>query len=251
MDERSGVEGRMRSRGVAPDAPRVASRVFGLLSMDLRCSIETRLAAGDLSAAGTWDEMAGVMDAVREHLDPIEVSYLFERPLGSWDAAARRDVHWLIEAQGVLRYALGEVDTLCPLDVTVRPGALGPGPLLAPSSYIDAARLRDDEALARVESLYSFVLSRATAGPFRGKRLLPPHVKEAVDLAVDRGLLSRTDLLEDDVAAFGLPVFRLEEEALELLTSIATERCRAGRWLLGWDESFYRVSLDTRMLLDN
>jgi hypothetical protein len=57
--------------------------------------------------------------------------------------------------------------------------------------------------------------------------------------------------LEDDVAAFGLPVFRLEEEALELLTSIATERCRAGRWLLGWDGGFYRVSLDTRMLLDD
>jgi len=235
----------------SPDTREVASRLLALIVMDLRCSVEARFAAGQRESVMTWAEAQGIVEGVEEHLHPIERQLLFDKKVGDWDAGLRRDVHWLIEGQAMVRWALDGLAELPPPDLTTNPGELGPGPLITPNSFIDTAMLRPEAEIERAAEVAAFWLWRARAGPFRGKRLLPPHVREAVDRAASEGVIDPTMIIDGDVVAFGGPVFQLEEDLHEILTSIATERCRAARWLVGYDEDFYEVSIETQTLFDS
>ncbi len=227
-----------------PKANQVAERLLALMILDLRCAVETRAAAGDDAATQMWVQSHSLIEEVQRHLHRIERELLFDTEVGSWDADTRRDVHWLIEAQAILRWALFGMEDLPPPDALVQASVLDGSPLLSPRSFVDGARLRPAAALQTCEDLWSFWLWRANAGPFRGRRLLPPHVRENVELAVSQELVPLDTLIEDDVSAFGLPVFRLSEDQQELLASTVTERCRAARWLCGHAEGFYEISLE-------
>jgi hypothetical protein len=233
---------------VPPRAGAVAERLLSLMVVDLRCGVETRLASGHDEAVETWHQAQSMIADVDGYLHRIERELLFGAEVGSWDAETRRDVHWLLEAQAILRWALCLVDGQPEHDALVRPSTFSASPLLSPGSFVEEAHLRPIEALEASEAFWSFWLWRANAGPFRGRRLLPPHVRENVEEATTQSILDPGMLMEGDASAFGMPVFRLPEEEQELLVSIATERCRAARWLCGHAEGFYEISLDVSPL---
>jgi hypothetical protein len=231
-----------------PKANAVAERLLALMIFDLRCSVETRLAAGRSEAIDSWEEAQCLIADAKGYLHRIERELIFETEVGSWDADMRRDVHWLLEAQAILRWALSLLEVQPEHDALVKASAFSTSPLLSPGSFVEGARLRSIDELEQSEALWSFWLWRANAGPFRGRRLLPPHVRENVEAAVSQSIIDPTILLEADVSAFGMPVFKLPEEEQELLTSISTERCRAARWLCGHAEGFYEISLEVSPL---
>jgi hypothetical protein len=153
---------------------------------------------------------------------------------GHWTDDVQRDLLWQFECLQVLLWAVNKLPEIPAADVQA-----DPIPLIGhivemsagPEQWLRTLSLRQCGELDKLDSRTELWLWRTRSCARRGRRLLPPFVKEAVDGALRRGLISADESVSGDLLAFSKPVFQLDAEQVDELRSIATERFRATRWL--------------------
>lgn len=228
-----------------PSAERVAARTLVLLCVVARANIErdaheewapraVEMALDVLSDNALWDEV-----------EPAERA-LLEAPLGRLDERALINGTWRAEGLGVLAWGLQKFDLPPidePVDVTALTEALGMADAEGAASLLALPQLRPHDDLRRLSEQLFTAHWRLREFDLTGGPLdLAAFAREAWfgPLEID-GL----PLADGDLAIGGLPLVAADPNDVREANSILSERRTAVGWLLGEDELYSEVPIDT------
>jgi hypothetical protein len=228
-----------------PVAGAVARRAQILSAVTCRGHVEHNL--GDPASEALYARIVAWLDTcnLMEFLEPEERTVLLA-PMGSLTSEQQLASIWKVEGAAVLAWALGKYP-LPPHDVKVEPFKVAEtlGFLWDEAAqYVRYAQLRGRTELKAYRELVHAIHGRLREAEQRPQR---DDFGGSIQSAWLRALgLSRASpLTEGDLAIDGQPLKRVDPSLRRTVEEINHERHRAAIWLVGQQEGYWSLSVDT------
>lgn len=228
-----------------PGASAVARRAQILAAVTCRGHVEHNL--GDPTSEALYTRIVAWLDScnLMEFLEPEERAILLA-PMGGLTGEQQQASIWKVEGAAVLAWALGKYP-LPPHDVKVEPFKVAEmlGFLWDEAAqYVRYAQLRGRTELKAYRELVHVIhgrLREAEQHPRRddfGSSIQPPWLRAL-------GMTRTSPVVEGDLAIDGQPLSRVEPSLVRTVEEINHERHRAAIWLVGQQEGYWTLSVDT------